>query len=125
METTMKCYGRTLMLRDDPQLIETYKAYHRDVWPEVTARLRDVGVREMRIFLLGTRMFMYVETNDDFDLVRDFGRVNDDPKSKEWDVLMRTLQQPAPEAPPGAWWADMEQVFDLNWEPVSSKSPAR
>jgi len=111
----MRCYGLTLALRDDPAAIERYTAHHRRVWPEVTARLREVGVGEMKIFLLGRRMFMYIETDDRFDPARDFARINDDPKSKEWDVLMRGMQERVPEAAEGEWWARMEQVFDLNW----------
>ena len=84
----MQTFGLTLMLQDDPQKIATYKEMHLKVWPEVTARLREVGVHEMRIFLRGLRMFMYIETVDDFDPRRDMARVNDDPKSAEWNALM-------------------------------------
>ena len=55
----MQAYGMALDLRDDPQLIARYKKEHAEVWPEVVARLRDIGVTEMKIFLLGRRMFMY------------------------------------------------------------------
>jgi hypothetical protein len=27
---------------------------------------------------------------------------------------MRSLQEPAPDTPPGEWWARMEPVFSLN-----------
>lgn len=111
----MKLYGLTLLLRDDPAAIERYKEYHRQVWPEVKARIRECGIREMRIFLLRRRMFMYIETDDAFDPAVDFARINEAPKSKEWDDVMRTLQELAPEASPGEWWALMEQVFDLGW----------
>lgn len=109
----MKAYGLTLCLRDDPAKIETYKEYHRAVWPEVIARLRAVGVHEMRIFLRERRMFMYIETDDAFEPLRDFRRVNDDPKSRAWNDLMATLQERAPEAGPDEWWAPMELVFDM------------
>jgi L-rhamnose mutarotase len=56
---------------------------------------------------------MYIETTDEFEPKRDFGRVNEDPISKEWNELMATLQERAPEAAPDEWWAPMEQVFDL------------
>lgn len=111
----MKCYGLTLLLRDDPAKIAAYKAHHQRVWPAVTANIRAAGIREMRIFLLGRRMFMYVEADDAFDPRTDFARINERPKSKAWDDLMRDLQELAPEAQPGEWWALMEQVFDLNW----------
>lgn len=110
----MKYYGLTLCLQDDPKKIALYKEHHRKVWPGVLARLREVGVQEMKIFLRGTRMFMYIETDDAFEPRRDFVRVNEDPISQEWNTLMATLQERAPEAGPDEWWAPMEPVFDLN-----------
>ncbi|MDQ6601704.1 MAG: L-rhamnose mutarotase [Chloroflexota bacterium] len=109
----MKVYGLTLCLQDDPEKIARYKEYHRAVWPAVLARLRAVGVHEMKIFLRGRRMFMYIETSDAFEPLRDFARVNDDPQSAEWNALMATLQERAPEATPDEWWAPMELVFDM------------
>lgn len=111
----MKTYGLTLMLQDDPAKIEEYKMQHLAVWPAVTARLREVGINEMRIFLRGLRMFMYIETTDDFDPIADFARVNDQPESAEWNRLMADLQARAPEANPDEWWAPMELVFDMSW----------
>ncbi len=111
----MQSYGLTLLLRDDLAAIERYKQHHRQVWPEVAACLRRIGVREMRIYLLGRRLFMYLEAADGFDPDADFPRANTDPRYQEWDELMRTLQEKAPEAGPGGWWAAMEEVFDLNW----------
>ncbi len=109
----MKYFGLTLCLKDDPETIAAYKRYHRDVWPEVLARMRACGVHEMRIFLRDRRMFMYLETDDAFDPVRDFPRINEDPRSLEWNRLMATLQERAPEARPDEWWAPMEPVFEL------------
>ena len=68
----MKAYGLTLCLQDDPAKIASYVEYHRAVWPGVLVRLREVGVHEMRIFLRGRRMFMYIETDDAFEPRRDF-----------------------------------------------------
>jgi len=113
----MQRFGRTLQLVDDTALIERYKEHHRAVWPEVTARLRDVGITQMRIYLLGRRLFMYVEADDGFDPATDFARINDDPRSREWDQLMRTMQERVTEAAAGEWWAALEQVFDLSAQP--------
>ena len=68
-----------LDLRDDPALIARYKKEHAQAWPAVLARLREIGVTEMKIFLLGRRMFMYCETRDGFDPAIDFARSTDDP----------------------------------------------
>ena len=110
----MQAYGMALDLRDDPNLIARYRKEHQAAWPKVLARLREIGVTEMRIFLLGRRMFMYCETKDGFDPATDFARANDDPTYQKWDELMRTMQERVPEAKPNEWWARMELVFDLS-----------
>ena len=110
----MQRYGLTLMLKDDEGIVERYKEYHRHAWPEVLARLREGGIVEMRIYLLGRRMFMYMEAVDGFAPERDFPKLAEDPRYREWDELMRTLQERAPEARADEWWAQMEEVFDLS-----------
>ncbi len=110
----MQSYGMTLMLKDDEEIVERYRRYHRDAWPEVIARLREVGIVEMRIYLVGRRLFMYMEAVDGFAPEHDFPKLVEDPRYREWDQLMRGLQQPAPEAKAGEWWASMEEVFDLS-----------
>ncbi|MDE0297969.1 MAG: L-rhamnose mutarotase [Candidatus Poribacteria bacterium] len=110
----MPRFGLTLNLKDDPDVIEQYKTYHRNVWPEVLDSLREVGITQMDIYLLGNRLFMAIDTVDDFDPVHDFPRhLEMHPRCREWDVLMRNFQERVPEAEPGEWWATMEQVFEL------------
>ena len=111
----VKSYGLTLCLKADPAAVEEYRAYHRRVWPEVLAGLREVGISTMRIYLLGRRLFMYVETDDSFDPSRDFARASAGTRAREWDRLMRSLQERALESQPEDWWAPMEEVFDLGW----------
>ena len=120
----MKVFGLTLCLQDDPDKIAAYKAHHQAVWPEVKARLRECGIHQMLIFLRGTRMFMYLVTDDAFDPATDFARINEDPASARWNALMASLQQRAPEASPDEWWAPMDLVFDLNWRTAVGSRPA-
>ena len=110
----MQRYGMTLMLKDGEEIVDRYKEYHRHAWPEVIDRLREVGIVNMRIYLLGRRMFMYMEAVDEFEPERDFPKLNELPRYREWDELMRTLQERAPEARADEWWASMEEVFDLS-----------
>lgn len=110
----MKAFGLTINLREDPQIIEKYKEYHRNVWPEVEQALKTVGVTSMKIFLLGRRLFMYMETMDNFVVDRDFAMyLKQHPKCAEWDALMRTYQEKPLEAREDEWWAMMEQVYEL------------
>jgi L-rhamnose mutarotase len=104
----------TLMLKDGAEVVERYKQHHRNAWPEVIARLRQIGVVEMRIYLRGRRLFMYMETVDGFAPEREFPKLSNDSRYREWDALMTGLQEPAPEAEAGEWWAEMEEVFDLS-----------
>jgi L-rhamnose mutarotase len=109
----VQTFGLTLCLQNDTVKISEYRRYHAAVWPKVTARLRECGVQQMQIFLRGTRMFMFLVTDDAFDPARDFARINEDPVSAQWNELMAGLQERAPEANPDEWWAPMELVFDL------------
>jgi L-rhamnose mutarotase len=109
----MKSYGLTINLVDDPPIIEQYKAYHQAVWPEVLANAREKGILKTRIFLLGRRLFMYMETTDDFDLSTSLLPSEDDhPKVKEWGGIMARMQERVPEARPDEWWGEMELVHE-------------
>jgi L-rhamnose mutarotase len=110
----MKRYGRTLNLKDDPDTIAAYIDHHRNVWPEVERGLRAIGIERMLIWLLGRRLFMLMETTDDFDEARDWRRyMASDPRITEWQSFMESLQEPVEEARDGEWWADMDLVFAL------------
>ena len=110
-------------LKDDAAAIETYKEHHRRVWPEVLASLRQVGVHDMDIYLLGRRLVMVVETEGpDFRRYFTAHRVSH-PRVTEWEALMRSLQEPAPGAPPGDWWARMEPIFSLELAEDATPTP--
>lgn len=110
----MKTYAQTLDLKSDPDAIARYDEHHRAVWPEVRRGLRDIGIQHMRIWRLGRRLFMLMETIDSFEPHRDLARYMDsDPRIREWQELMASLQEPAPGAQPSELWANMELVFTL------------
>jgi|CXWL01.1.fsa_nt_gi predicted dehydrogenase/L-rhamnose mutarotase len=111
----VKHIALTILLKDEPGVAERYVAEHAAIWPEVEQGLRAMGIQQMRIWLLGRRLFMHMETDDGFDIARDFARYEaQTPRAGEWQRLMESLQEPAPEAQPGEWWGTMRQVFDLS-----------
>ncbi|HXT27674.1 MAG TPA: L-rhamnose mutarotase [Vicinamibacterales bacterium] len=104
-------------LKDDPAVVEAYKAHHRRVWPEVLHSLRRVGIADMQIYLLGRRLVMVVDMAPGRDFTRAFAQhVASDPRVGEWEALMKSMQQPAPGSAAGDWWAVMQPVFDLNFD---------
>ncbi len=107
----MPTYAQAIDLVDDPELIAAYEEHHRRVWPEVLAGLRAIGIVEMRIYRLGSRLFMVYEARDGFDPARDYQGYTDDPRCRAWDELMRRYQRPAPGAKAGEWWCRMGLVF--------------
>ena len=111
----MKNLAFTVNLKDDPQIIEKYKEYHAEVWPEVIKALKEVGVLEMKIYLLGRRLFMHCDVIDDFDPKINFPEyLTKHPRCQEWEDLMGTFQEPVKEAPVGDKWTKMTEVFSLN-----------
>jgi L-rhamnose mutarotase len=110
----MKQYGRTLNLKDDPAIIKRYLEHHSRVWPEVEAALRAIGIHRMLIWILGRRLFMFMETVDGFDPERDFASYEaSDSRIREWQELMASMQEPVAEAAPGELWAEMRLAYRL------------
>ena len=64
----MKRFCQTLDLKDDPKLIEQYCYWHQHIWKEIPEGIRAVGISNMEIYRLGNRLFMIVETPDDFTI---------------------------------------------------------
>ena len=101
-------------LKDDARVIEAYLDHHRRVWPEVLRSLRTAGLEDMEIFLHGHRLVMIVETNGNGDYQAIFARhAASHPRVAEWELLMKSMQQPVPGAAPDEWWAQMQPVFRL------------
>jgi L-rhamnose mutarotase len=109
----MRRYCLTLDLKDDPQLIAEYEKHHRKIWPEITASIRESGIEDMEIYLLGTRMFMIMEVSESFSFEKKAAADRENPKVQEWEQLMWKFQQALPQAKAGEKWLRMERIFKL------------
>ena len=109
----MKRYCLALDLKDDPQLIAEYEAYHREVWPEIKKSIIDSGIADMEIYRFGSRLFMVMETTDGFSFENKAKMDAGNQKVKEWEQLMWKFQQPLPATKPGEKWVLMERIFVL------------
>jgi len=109
----MKRYCLTLDLKNDPQLIAEYKRHHEKIWPEITKSIREAGIDDMEIYLLGTRMFMIIDAADAFSFEAKAKADQRNPKVREWEQLMWKFQQALPEGKRGEKWLLMERIFKL------------
>ncbi|HKR84673.1 MAG TPA: L-rhamnose mutarotase [Terriglobales bacterium] len=106
-------YCLTLDLKNDLALIAEYRKHHEKIWPEITRSIKNSGIEDMEIYLLGTRMFMIMEVNDRFSFQEKAARDLANPKVQEWEQLMWKFQQALPHAKPGEKWLPMERIFKL------------
>lgn len=110
----MKRHCLALDLKDDPQLIEKYEAYHQNVWPEILKSIKESGIEEMQIYRVGNRMFMIIETDDDFSFEKKAMIDAKYPENEKWEELMWNYQQALPFAKPGEKWMPMKKVFQTD-----------
>jgi L-rhamnose mutarotase len=106
-------YCLTLDLKDDPKLIAEYKRYHEKIWSEITKSIKEAGILDLEIYLLGTRMFMVMEVDEQFSFAAKAKADNENPKVREWEELMWRFQKALPSAKPGEKWLVMERIFKL------------
>ncbi|MEP6594546.1 MAG: L-rhamnose mutarotase [Ginsengibacter sp.] len=110
----MKRYCLALDLADDPVLIEEYENYHKNVWKEITASIKDAGILDMEIYLVSNRLFMIMETGDNFSFDKKNAMDSSNPQVQEWEKLMWKYQQALPTAKEGEKWVLMGRIYKLN-----------
>lgn len=111
----VKRYCQTMDLKDNPELIAEYVKRHSEAeaWPEIRAGIREVGILEMEIYILGTRLFMIVETPLDFDWETAMARLATLPRQAEWEAYMSIFQQADATATSAEKWQLMDRMFYL------------
>ena len=111
----VKRYCQTLDLRDNPELIAEYRRRHSKeyAWKEVLEGIRQVGILEMEIYLLGTRLFMIVETPLDFEWESALARLSTLPRQEEWEDYMAEFQLVKAGMSSAEKWQLMDRIFHL------------
>ena len=109
----MKRYCLALDLIDDPTLITEYENYHKRIPPEIEQSIRESGIESMEIYRIGNRLFMVMETKDDFSFQKKAAADAANAKVQEWETLMWRYQQALPGAKPGEKWLLMKKIFEM------------
>ena len=111
----IKRYVQFLEISDDPELIAQYRKWHSQEynWKEVRDGIREVGILEMEIYLLGSRLVMIVDAPVDFRWSEAMKRLATLPRQAEWEALVSKFQGCRPDARSDAKWQPMERIFRL------------
>ncbi len=109
----MKRYCLALDLKEDAALIAEYEEYHRNVWPEIIQSIQDSGILSLEIYRIANRLFMLLETENDFSFERKNAMDAANPHVQQWEALMWKYQQALPGARPGEKWVLMDKIFSL------------
>lgn len=110
----MNTYYLALDLKNDPATIIEYEKWHQHVWPEIKESIFSAGITKMEIYRTGNRLFMVMETSDDFSFEQKAQSDKSNPKVVEWEHLMWKYQQPLPWAKDGEKWLLMTRIFSFN-----------
>lgn len=110
-----KRYVQTLDLRNDPDMIREYRKWHSEEfhWKEIREGIKAVGILEMEIYILGTRLIMIVDTPLDFDWKTAMDKLTTLPRQAEWEAFVARLQGCSAEARSDEKWKMMERMFHL------------
>ncbi len=111
----VKRYVQTMDLRNDPALIAEYRRRHsrEELWQEIRDGIKEVGILEMEIYILGTRLVMIVDTPLDFDWDTAMARLATLPRQQEWEDYMAMFQQCAQGSTSNEKWKMMDRMFYL------------
>lgn len=115
MEIKYKRFCKALKLQDNPKLIEDYKKVHAPgaAWPEITQGMRDVGITDMEIYLLGSQLFMIMDTVPDFDHETAMKELAGKPRQSEWEAFVSQFQKTSAEATADEKWQLMERIYKM------------
>jgi len=109
----MKRFCLALELKNDPELIAEYETYHKNVWPEIIDSIKQSGILQLEIYRIMNRLFMIMETSEDFSFEKKSASDSANEKVQHWENLMWNYQQALPVAKPGEKWILTEKIFEL------------
>ena len=116
MQISFKRYCKTMELLNDSALIEAYKKAHAKgaAWPEINKGMKAVGIIDMEIYLLGTKLFMIMDTTLDFNHDKAINELAMKPRQSEWEAHMAQFQDSSVEATADQKWQLMDQIYKMD-----------
>ena len=110
-----KRFVQTLTLRSDEEARREYIKWHSQEynWKEVRDGIREVGILEMEIYILGNMLVMIVDAPAHFDWDKAMARLATLPRQAEWEAFVSQFQGCSANATSDEKWQMMERMFYL------------
>ncbi|MCL2487518.1 MAG: L-rhamnose mutarotase [Oscillospiraceae bacterium] len=89
---------------------ERYIELHDNIWPEISALIRDCNIRNYTIFERAGMLYAYYEYIGE-DHAADMRKMAENEVNKEWWAACGPCQQPLTDRKPGEWWAGTEEIW--------------
>ena len=111
----VKRYVQFLEISDDPELVAQYRKWHSEEysWKEVRDGIKAVGILEMEIYILGSKLVMIVDAPADFQWDEAMARLATLPRQTEWEAFVSKFQGCPADARSDEKWQPMERMFRL------------
>jgi len=95
-------------LRLRPGTVDEYEKAHQHVWPELLAKMKEVGISHYSIFRRGLDLFLVMNVKD---FERAWKILEEDPANLRWQKEMSRFFDPITSLSPGERFAMMKEVF--------------
>ncbi len=101
-----KRFVQTLTLNSDEEARREYIKWHSQEynWKEIRDGIREVGILEMEIYILGNMLVMIVDAPADFDWNKAMARLATLPRQAEWEAFVSQFQGCSSEATSDEKW---------------------
>lgn len=111
----IKRFVQTLTLNSDEEARREYIKWHSPEhnWKEIRNGIREVGIIEMEIYVLGNTLVMIVDTPEDFDWEKAMARLATLPRQAEWEAFVSQFQGCNANATSDEKWQMMQRIFFL------------
>ena len=112
---SIKRFVQTLTLSSNEEARREYIKWHSPEhnWKEIRNGIREVGIIEMEIYILGNTLVMIVDAPEDFDWGKAMARLATLPRQAEWEAFVSQFQGCNANATSDEKWQMMQRIFYL------------
>ena len=110
-----KRFVQTLTLNSGEEARREYVKWHSPEhnWKEIRDGIREVGILEMELYILGNLLVMIVDAPADFNWDEAMARLATLPRQAEWEAFVSQFQGCDANATSDEKWQMMERMFFL------------